>query len=202
MQELLSRRESKGHGFRTESGGFRTLPVSVFITVFAGFGAVMWGRFAAAEETTRTPRERIVTVYRSKYADVDRTCEALHAAIETRGFSRKPILNINKSMAKHGVHMKRQVRVVQFGRSAYAYDILRGIPEASVLMPCAFGVYEGEDGKVYISDINRHLVGKMLGPAAEEVWGEKASRDLWDVLRDHAVELEPSGVRKVVQRPR
>ena len=128
---------------------------------------------------------RILTVHESKYQDVDQTCEALKAAIEAEGFTCKGILNLNKSMAKHGVHLDRQVRVVQFGRAASAHDLLKDNPETSALMPCGFGVYEGDDGRVYISGVNRGLIGKRLGGTAARVMGEQVAQDLAKALHDH-----------------
>ncbi len=120
---------------------------------------------------------RMVTVHESKYQDVDRTCEALRAAIEAQGFTCKGVLNLNQSMAKHGVHLDRQVRVVQFGRAKYAHDMLADTPEVSAFMPCAFGVYEGDDGKVHISGMNRALMAQMFGGTVADVMGKRVARD-------------------------
>ncbi len=127
---------------------------------------------------------RMLDVYESKHGDVDKTCQALEVAIEAQGFTCKGILNLNKSMAKHGVHLDRQVRVVQFGRASSAHDMLKDNPEASALMPCGFGVYEGDDGKCHISGMNRGLIGKMLGGAVAEVMGERVADDLRTALHD------------------
>ena len=127
----------------------------------------------------------VLDVHESRYSDVDKTCEALSAAIETQGFTCKGILSLNNAMAKHGVHLDRQVRVVQFGRASSAHDILRDNPEASALMPCGFGVYEGDDGKCHISGINRVVIGKMLGGTVSEVMGGKVAQDLKAALHDH-----------------
>ncbi|KPK51081.1 MAG: hypothetical protein AMK72_00585 [Planctomycetes bacterium SM23_25] len=120
---------------------------------------------------------RMVTVHESAYRDVDRTCEALRAAIEAQGFTCKGVLNLNQSMAKHGVHLDRQVRVVQFGRAEYAHDMLTDTPEVSAFMPCAFGVYEGDDGKIHVSGMNRALMAQMFGGTVADVMGKRVARD-------------------------
>jgi len=127
----------------------------------------------------------MLTVHESKYQDVEQTCEALKPAIEAEGFHCKGILNLNKAMAKHGVHLNRQVRVVQFGRAVSAHEMLEDNPEASALMPCGFGVYEGDDGRVHISGVNRGLIGKLLGGTIASVMGEKVAQDLRKALHDH-----------------
>ena len=120
---------------------------------------------------------RMVTVHESAYRDVDRNCEALRAAIEAQGFHCKAILNLNQAMAKHGVHLDRQVRVVQFGRAEYAHDMLVDTPEVSAFMPCAYGVYEGDDGKVHVSGMNRALMAQMFGGTVADVMGKRVARD-------------------------
>ena len=125
----------------------------------------------------------MLTVHESKYQDVDQTCEALKAAIEAEGLHCAGIRNISKSMAKHGVHLDRQVRVVEFCKADYAHDMLKDNPEVCTLMPCTFGVYEGDDGKVYISGMNQRLMGKMFGRTIAKVMGERVARDEARILK-------------------
>ena len=127
----------------------------------------------------------MLTVHESKYEDVDQTCEALKAAIESQGLNCPAIRNLNKSMAKHGVHLDRQVRVVEFCKAEYAHDMLKDNPEVSALMPCAFGVYEGDDGKVHISGMNPGLIGKMFGGTIAKVMGERVAQDEARILETH-----------------
>jgi uncharacterized protein (DUF302 family) len=124
----------------------------------------------------------MLTVHQSRYSDVDQTCEELKAAIEAAGWSCPAIRDMNKSMAKHGVQHDRPVRIVELCQADYAHDILVGNPEVSTLMPCAFGVYEGADGKVYISGMNMGLMGKMFGGKIAEVMGTKVSQDEEKIL--------------------
>ncbi len=124
----------------------------------------------------------MLTVHQSKYPDVDKTCQELKMAIEAAGWSCPGIRDMNKSMAKHGVQHDRPVRIVELCRADYAHDVLGGNPEVSTLMPCAFGVYEGADGKVYISGMNTGLMGKMFGGTIAEVMGTKVSQDEEKIL--------------------
>ena len=125
---------------------------------------------------TAMPR-MMLTVHQSRYADVDTTCQELKAAIEAAGWSCPAIRDMNKSMAKHGVQHGRPVRIVELCQADYAHDVLGDNPEVATLMPCAFGVYEGADGKVYISGMNTGLMGKMFGGTIAEVMGAKVSQD-------------------------
>ena len=155
------------------------LPMALLaLGVLVGVGLAAWLERPAQPE-------KMLTVHESKYQDVDQTCEALKSAIEAQGLTCKGILNLNRSMAKHGVHLDRQVRVVQFGRAVSAHAMLKDNPEASALLPCGLGVYEGDDGRVYISGINRALIGKMLGGTIASVIGEQVAQDLSKALQGH-----------------
>jgi uncharacterized protein (DUF302 family) len=128
----------------------------------------------------------MLTVYETKYPDVDQACEALKAAIEAKGFTCKAILDLNGSMGKHGVRLDRQVRVVEFGKAAFAHDMLQDNPEVSGLLPCGFGVYEGNDERIYISHMNWGPVGTMLGGAIAEIMGEQVAQEMAEALQSHA----------------
>ena len=57
-------------------------------------------------------------------------------------------------------------------------------PEVSTLMPCAWGVYKGDDGKVYISGMNMGLTGKLFGGNIAKVMGSSVSKDEKAMLKD------------------
>jgi len=125
----------------------------------------------------------MLTVHESRYQDVDRTCEELKKAIESNGWDCPAIRDMNKSMAKHGVQFERPVRIVELCKADYAKRVLSTNPEVSTLMPCAWGVYEGPDGKVHISGMNMGLMGKMFGGTIAEVMGGQVSADERKILQ-------------------
>ena len=127
--------------------------------------------------------EKVIGVYQSKYGDVNQTCDALQTSLKANGFNVKGVLNLNKSMESHGVQLHRKTRVVQFGQPEYACSIVKSNPEASVLMPCAFGVYE-DSGGVYVSSLDRSLFGRVFGGVTEMIMAGSISRDLSNVLYD------------------
>ena len=89
---------------------------------------------------------------------------------------------MNKSMGELGLEHDRPIRIVELCRADYAHDVLAANPEVSTLMPCAFGVYKGSDGKVYISGMNTGLMGTMFGGRIAEVMGTKVARDEKKIL--------------------
>ena len=119
----------------------------------------------------------MLVVHQSRYDTVEETCAQLENAIEANGWISPAIRNMNKAMAKSGVQMDNQVRIVELCNAKYAKDILTTNPEVSTLMPCAWGVYKGKDGKVYISGMNMGLMGKMFGGNIARVMGESVSQD-------------------------
>jgi uncharacterized protein (DUF302 family) len=125
----------------------------------------------------------MLTVHESKYSDVDRTCEELRKAIEANGWHCPAVRDMNQSMAKQGVQFDRPVRIVELCKADYAKRVLSRNPEVSTLMPCAWGVYEGPDGKVYISGMNMCLMGKIFGGTIAEVMGRDVSADEHRILQ-------------------
>jgi len=114
----------------------------------------------------------------------DETVAALEKALAEEGWSSPATLDLNKSMAKHGVEFGPKVRVVQLCKPEYAKEVLTTDRQVSALMPCSIAVYEGDDGRVYVSKMNTGLMGKLFGGTVAEVMGGK-------VAKDEAAILEP-----------
>ncbi len=126
----------------------------------------------------------MLVIHESRFDTIEETCQKLKSAIEANGWSSPAIRNMNKSMEKHGVHMNEQFRIVELCKAGYAKDILSTNPEVTTLMPCAWGVYKGEDGTVYISGMNMGLMGKMFGGNIAEVMGTSVSKDEKQILKN------------------
>jgi len=126
----------------------------------------------------------MLTVHVSRYNTVEETCDKLKASIEAHGWSSPGIRDLNRTIEKHGGTLKRRVKIVELCKAAYASDILTSNPEVSTLMPCAWGVYEGDDGKVYISGMNMGLMGKVFGGNIARIMGGYVSKDEKNMLED------------------
>ncbi len=131
----------------------------------------------------KTMPQMMLNVHKSRYDSVDRTCEALKESIEANGWSNPAIRNMNKSMAARGVQFERPVRIVELCKAGYAKQVLSTNPEVTTLMPCAWGVYEGTDGNVYISGMNMGLMGKMFGGNIARVMGTHVAADEHEMLK-------------------
>ncbi|MDY6879495.1 MAG: DUF302 domain-containing protein [Thermodesulfobacteriota bacterium] len=159
----------------TSQKGSRTIPF--IVGLFAGVvlaGVILWLSMPGM----------MLVVHESRYDSVDETCTQLKTAIEANGWKSPGITNMNHTMSMHGVQMDRKVRIVNLCNAKYAKDVLTTNPEVSTLMPCAWGVYEGNNGKIYISGMNMGLMGKMFGGNIAKVMGGSVSRDEKQMLKD------------------
>ena len=126
----------------------------------------------------------MLVVHQSRYESVEETCKQLVIAIEANGWKSPAVRNMNKSIAKYDIQMDKQVRIVELCNAKYAKDVLTTNPEVSTLMPCSWGVYEGTDGKIYISGMNMGLMGKMFGGNIAKVMGESVAKDEKRMLKE------------------
>jgi uncharacterized protein (DUF302 family) len=108
---------------------------------------------------------------------VEETCEQLRAAIEAAGWQCPAVRDMRQSMAKYGVTFPGEARIVELCQATYAKQVLTTNPEVLTLMPCAWGVYKGSDGKVYISGLNMGLMGKLFGGTIAKVMGGSVAED-------------------------
>jgi uncharacterized protein (DUF302 family) len=113
----------------------------------------------------------------------DETVAALEKRIIEHGWAiqgGQPI-DMNQSMAKHGVTFNPRVKLC---KAEYAKDVLTTDRHVSTMMPCTFSVWEGDDGKVYLSKMNLALMAKMFGGNIANVMGKKVVYDEEKILRD------------------
>jgi len=109
----------------------------------------------------------------------DETVAELEKRIPQNGWvipGGKPI-DMNQSMAKHGVEFKPRVKLIKLCKAQYAKSVLTTDRYVSCLMPCTMAVWEGDDGKVYLSEMNMGLMAKMFGGNIAKVMGGKVVKD-------------------------
>ena len=129
------------------------------------------------------PKMMLVT-HKSRYQSVEETCQQLKTAIEANGWSCPAIRDMNMTVSQKGVQMDRRVMIVELCKAEYAKDVLSTNPEVSTLIPCAWGVYEGDDGNSYITGMNMGLMGKMFGGNIARVMGASVAKDEKKMLKD------------------
>jgi uncharacterized protein (DUF302 family) len=124
---------------------------------------------------TQMPKAMIVT-HESKLG-FDETVKAIEDSIEEHGWSSPGTMNLNQAMAKHDVELGAQVRIISLCKASYAKDVLTTDRYVSSLMPCRISVWQGDDGKVYVSKMNTGLMGKLFGGNIAKVMGEAVGKD-------------------------
>ncbi len=113
----------------------------------------------------------------------DDTVASLEQNIEENGWVVSRVMDMNKSMAKHGVEFEPRVTLVKLCKAEYAKSVLTTDRHISTMMPCTISVWEGDDGKVYLSKMNLGLMAKMFGGNVAKVMGGDVVRDEAKILR-------------------
>lgn len=115
----------------------------------------------------------------------DETVATLEKRIPEHGWviSGGQPMDMNKSMAKHGVTFKPRVKLVKLCNAEYAKSVLTSDRPISCMMPCSMAVWEGDDGKVYLSEMNMALMAKMFGGNIAKVMGKKVVHDEEEMLQ-------------------
>ena len=112
----------------------------------------------------------------------DETVTALEKSIEEQGWVVSRVMDMNASMAKHGVEFAPRVKLVKLCKPEYANSVLTTDRHVSTLMPCTFAVWEDDEGDVYLSKMN------MFGGNIADVMGGKVVKDeraiLSGIVRD------------------
>ncbi len=132
---------------------------------------------------TAMPSLMIVT--RESKLEFDETIADLEKRIPKHGWviSGDQSIDMNKSMAKHGVTFKPRVKLVKLCNAEYAKSVLTSDRHISCMMPCSMAVWEADDGKVYLSEMNMALMAKMFGGNIAKVMGKKVVHDEEKILQ-------------------
>ena len=126
---------------------------------------------------TAMPSMMIVT--RECKLGFDETVAALEKRIPEHGWvvSGGEPIDMNKAMAKNGVTFKPRVKLVKLCNAEYAKSVLTTDRHISCMMPCTMAVWEADDGKVYLSEMNMSLMAKMFGGNVAKVMGGNVVHD-------------------------
>lgn len=154
--------------------GPKALIVSSSIGIVIGAvlcGIIIW---------TSMPSMMILT--KESNLGFDETVSALENKIEANDWAVSRTVDMNKAMAKHGVEFKPRVKLVKLCKAEYAESVLASDRHISTMMPCTFSVWEGDDGKVYVSKMNLALMARMFGGNIAKVMGGHVVEDEEKIL--------------------
>ena len=151
-------------------------PKPVILGFVAGFllmGLVVWFVVPAM----------MINVHESPYG-FDETVAAVSEAVASQeGWKVAQIFDIQKNIIDAGHEEMTRVKIVTLCNGNYANRILADDSDKVVttLMPLGIGVYETNNGSVYMSSMNIGLMGKMFGGTISEVMGD-ASGDIARII--------------------
>ncbi len=146
--------------------------------VLSGLVGVLIGFLLCAAVIFMVMPSMMIVTKESKLG-FEETVAALEKRIPEQGWSipgGKPI-NMNKALAGHGVIFKPRVTLVKLCNAHYAKSVLQTDRYVSCLMPCTMAVWEGDDGKVYLSEMNMGLMARMFGGNIARVMGGNVVHD-------------------------
>ena len=114
----------------------------------------------------------------------DETVAALEKRIPEHGWivSGGKAMDLNASLAKHGVDLGPRVKLVKLCNAEHAKSVLTTDRWVSCLMPCTMSVWEGDDGKVYLSEMNMGLMAKIFGGNIAKVMGGNVANEEKEIL--------------------
>jgi len=124
----------------------------------------------------------LMIVTKESKLSLDETVARLEESIVANGWVHLGTRDMNKSLAKHGIELKPRVRLVELCHSEYAKSILLTDRYIATMMPCTFAVWEGDNGKVYLSEMNMGLMAKLFGGNIAKVMGGKVVEDEHRIL--------------------
>jgi len=124
----------------------------------------------------------VMLVTHESSLDYDATIEALRERIEGAGWVVSGVKDMNESLAKEGVDFKPRVTLVSLCHPDYAESILTTDRYMSVMMPCKLSVWEDDEGKVQITQMNTALMGKLFGGNVTKVMVRKVAPDEQKIL--------------------
>jgi len=110
----------------------------------------------------------------------EETIDKITTNAKSAGWYVPAVRRIDKSVKKHGSKFDvPPTALIELCQPDYAGKIMQDDSAhfVSVMMPCTVSVYKKSDGKVYVSNMNTGLMGKMFGGIIAEVMGGSVSKD-------------------------
>lgn len=121
----------------------------------------------------------MIKVYVSKYG-VDETAVAVEKAALDRSWKVPKIYDIQKTLADAGHKDMTPLKIVSICQPHHAYNILKPNDRdkmVTAIMPCRVGVFQGNDGKTYIAEMNMGLMSALFGGNIAKVMGVVAKEE-------------------------
>ncbi len=108
---------------------------------------------------------RMMLVVRESKFDVDKTVAEIQKAAAKNGWQVPKVYDIQASLKNAGYKDLPPVKIMSLCQPDHAHNILKENADRKVtaIMPCRIGIYQDNNGKVYISGMNMGLMSKVFG---------------------------------------
>jgi len=122
--------------------------------------------------------KKMLTVHKSRLG-FDETVTAVQEEAEKRGWNVPKVYDIQTTLAKADHTDMNRIKIVSICQPHHAYKILKPDDNKFVagMMPCRVGIFETEDGDVYVSEMNLGLMSKLFSPSIRDVMGIVAAEE-------------------------
>jgi len=148
--------------------------------VAGGIGIMVGALLCGSAIVIAMPRMMIVT--QESQLGFEETVATLERAIPARGWVVSTVMDMNQSLARHGVEFGPRVKLVKLCKAEYAKSVLMTDRYVSTLMPCTIAVWENDEGRVFLSKMNMPLMAKLFGGNIARVMGGNVARDEHAIL--------------------
>jgi len=125
---------------------------------------------------------RMMIVRHESNLGFDQTVSTLAERARGQGWDVLEVMDVNSCASDRGECFAPRVKLLKLCKAPYAVRVLADQRHMACMMPCTIAVYEGDDGKVYVSKMNTALMGKLFGGTVAEVTGGKVSREEAEIL--------------------
>ena len=121
----------------------------------------------------------------SKYNFSD-TVEKLEEAIVENKWGHRGTWFIHNDLNQKQIEFRPRIANVNLCKAPYAAEILNIEKNrfAAALMPCAFSVWEANNGKVFVTKMNTGFMGPMFGGAIARIMGNIVSKEERQMLKN------------------
>ena len=130
------------------------------------------------------PKMMFVTK-QSKYNFLD-TVKKLEKSILDNNWGHRGTWHVHNDFKEKEIEFKPRIANVNLCKAPYAAEILNIEKHrfSAALMPCAFSVWEDDDGKAYVTKMNTGLMGPMFGGAIARIMGKVVSKEEKQILKN------------------
>lgn len=121
----------------------------------------------------------MINVHKSPYGFEETVAAVEKAVTSQKGWKVAKVFDIHQNIIDAGYPDMTKVKIVTLCNPHYAKRILSNDKDkvVSTMMPLGIGIYESENGNVYMSEMNIGLMGMMFGGTISDVMGD-ASKDI------------------------